>query len=166
MIYLNSDHFFMKFVVAIVILIVGIFVSRIIKNLVNKILQQYDETMARFLSSLVNVILIVLVVVIAIAQLGVPISPITGVLTGIVFGVSMSLKSSYSIVASGIMLAFSKPFSIGEKVDIGGSSGVVKSVGFLYTKLESDSGDEIVLSNSIVMSRVVTRYLVSNNDKS
>ncbi|APC97536.1 mechanosensitive ion channel family protein [Francisella frigiditurris] len=161
MIYLNSDHFFMKLIVAAIILIVGIFISKIVRNLINKILQQYDEIMARFLSSLVNVILIVLVVVIAIAQLGVPISPITGVLTGIVFGVSMSLKSSYSIIASGIMLAFSKPFSIGEKVDIGGSLGVVKSVGFLYTKLESDSGDEIVLSNSIVMSRVVTRYLDS-----
>lgn len=161
MIYLNSDHFFMKLIVAAIILIVGIFISKIVRNLINRILQQYDETMARFLSSLVNIILMVLTVVIAIAQLGIPISPITGVLTGIVFGVSMSLKSSYSIVASGIMLAFSKPFSIGEKVDIGGSLGVVKSVGFLYTKLESDSGDEIVLSNSIVMSRVVTRYLNS-----
>lgn len=37
---------------------------------------------------------------------------VTGVLTGIVFGISMSLKTSYNAIASGIMLVFSKPFEV------------------------------------------------------
>jgi small conductance mechanosensitive channel len=81
------------------------------------------------------------------------------VLTGIVFGVSLSLKSSYAILASGIMIAFSKPFEIGQKVDIGGAAGTVLSVGFMYTRLISDDKKNvIVLANNMVLSRVVTIF--------
>ena len=68
----------------------------------------------------------------------------------------MSLKTSYNVVASGILLAFSKPFEVGKRVDIGGSVGVVKSIGFLYTKLSADNGDEIVLANNLILSKVIT----------
>lgn len=99
-----------------------------------------------------------LVVVIALAKLGVPISPVTGVLTGIVFGISMSLKTSYNAITSGIILVFSNPFEVGEKVDLGGVEVTVKSIGFLYTKFDDNDSNEIVISNSIVMSKVITRF--------
>ncbi|AIT09416.1 mechanosensitive ion channel protein MscS [Candidatus Francisella endociliophora] len=154
----NSGSFIMNLFIAIVILVVGFYASKHLKAFIYNVLKEYDKTVSQFLASLANTVFLVLVVVIALAKLGVPISPITGVLTGIVFGISMSLKSSYNIVASGIMLAFSKPFEVGGKVDLGGVTGTVKSIGFLYTKLDNENGDEIVISNALIMSRVITRF--------
>ncbi|AEE26945.1 mechanosensitive ion channel domain-containing protein [Francisella hispaniensis] len=154
----NSSSFLINLLVAVVILVIGFWVSKHIKSLVYGLLKEYDKTVSQFLASLVYTIFLVLVVVIALAKIGVPISPITGVLTGVVFGISMSLKTSYNIVASGIMLAFSKPFEIGEIVDIGGTKGTVKSIGFLYTKLDDENGNQIVISNNLVMSKVITRF--------
>ncbi|ALB01258.1 mechanosensitive ion channel protein MscS [Francisella persica ATCC VR-331] len=155
---ISSSSFFVNLLVAVVILFVGLWVSKHIKSFVYGLLKKYDKTVSQFLASLVYTIFLVLVVVIAMAKLGVPISPITGVLTGIVFGISMSLKTSYNTIASGIMLAFSKPFEVGEKVDLGGVKGTVKSIGFLYTKLDDSDGNEIVILNNIVMSKVITRF--------
>ncbi|ABO46192.1 MULTISPECIES: mechanosensitive ion channel domain-containing protein [Francisella] len=154
----NSGAFLINAIVAVVILVVGFWASKYIKSLVYSLLKEYDKTVSQFLASLVYTIFLVLVVVIALAKLGVPISPVTGVLTGVVFGISMSLKTSYNTVACGIMLAFSKPFEVGEKVDFGGIKGTVKSIGFLYTKLDDEDGNEIVISNNLVLSKVITRF--------
>lgn len=159
-----SDSFFINAFVALLILLVGFGISRYIKSVVYNMLKGYDSTVSQFLASLVYVVFLVLVGVVALARLGIPISPITGVLTGIVFGVSMSLKSSYNIVASGIMLAFSKPFEVGQFVDFGGTKGIVRSIGFLYTRLEAENGDDIVLANNLILSRVITT--TKSQDKS
>jgi small conductance mechanosensitive channel len=78
-------------------------------------------------------------------------------LTGIFFGIAVSLKTSYNIIASGIMLAFSKPFSVGENIDLGGYKGIVQSIGFLYTVLKNDNGDELILTNSLILTKVITK---------
>ncbi|API87490.1 mechanosensitive ion channel domain-containing protein [Francisella uliginis] len=157
----TGGSFLMNVFIAIIILVAGFFASKYVRSLTYEFLKEYDNTVSQFLANLIYAIFLILVVVIALAKLGVPISPITGVLTGIVFGISMSLKTSYSIVASGIMLAFSKPFEVDEKVDLGGVTGTVKSIGFLYTKLADENGNEVVISNSMVMSRVITRFTES-----
>lgn len=158
-----SDSLFVNVFVALMIVLVGFGVAKYIKSLIYNILKDHDSTLSQFLASFVYVILLVLVGVVALARLGVPISPVTGVLTGIVFGVSMSLKSSYNIVAAGIMLAFSKPFEVGELVDFGGTKGTVKSIGFLYTRLEAENGDTIVLANNLILSRVITTVKTKGN---
>jgi small conductance mechanosensitive channel len=160
---MSSMIFLLNIVIALTILLVGFFVAKYIKAIVYNILKKYDETASQFLASLVYAIFLVLVIVIALAVLGVPVSPITGVLTGIVFGVSISLKTSYNIIASGIMLTFSKPFEVGQLVDFGGTKGVVKSIGFLYTRLEAENGDDIMLANNLILSRVITTSKSQDN---
>ncbi|WP_423827073.1 mechanosensitive ion channel family protein, partial [Serratia marcescens] len=82
----NSGAFLINAIVAVVILVVGFWASKYIKSIVYSLLKEYDKTVSQFLASLVYTIFLVLVVVIALAKLGVPISPVTGVLTGVVFG--------------------------------------------------------------------------------
>ena len=161
-----SDSLFMNVFVALLILLVGFGVSKYIKSFVYNVLEKYDETVSKLIASFAYIVFLMLVIVIALARLGVPISPITGMLTGIVFGVSISLKSSYNIVASGIMLAFSKPFDIGENVDFGGIVGVVSSIGFLYTRLDTQDGGEIVLANNLILSKVITKLPVKEESAS
>lgn len=152
--YINST-FLVDISMALAIFVLGLVLAKYICYLAFKSLKKYDPIVAKLLSNIVYIICFVLVVVLVLAQLGVSISPLTGVLTGIVFGVSISLKSSYSIIASGIMIAFSKPFKIGQKVDIGGSVGTVSSVDFMYTRLINDDGDMILFSNNMVLSKII-----------
>ena len=142
---------------AVLILIIGFFLSKYSKKITFRFLKEYDETASAFISRIVYILVIILAIVLALASVGVPISPFTGMLTGIFFGIAVSLKTSYNIIASGIMLAFSKPFSVGEKIDLGGSKGIVKSIGFLYTVLGDDKGDELILTNSLVLTKVITK---------
>lgn len=155
----NSGAFLINAIVAVVILVVGFWASKYIKSIVYSLLKEYDKTVSQFLASLVYTNFFSVSGCNCFSKgWGVPISPVTGVLTGVVFGISMSLKTSYNTVACGIMLAFSKPFEVGEKVDFGGIKGTVKSIGFLYTKLDDEDGNEIVISNNLVLSKVITRF--------
>ena len=153
-----SESMLLSIIFAICIFVVGYIVSKYVRHITRKLLKEYDVTLSCFISRVVYVLSLMLTVVIALAELGVPISPITGMLTGVIFGVSLSLKSSYSILASGVMIAFSKPFDIGDNVDIGGSAGIVKSIGFLYTVLVCEDKSEIVISNSMVLAKIITKY--------
>ncbi len=160
--YQALESFGIKIIVALLVLVVGFFIAKYLKKSVHKLLADYDETISRFIASVVSVLVITLTIVSALAELGLSIAPVTGVITGVVFGVSMSLKTSYSTIASGIMLAFSKPFSVDDVVDIGGAKGRVTSIGFLYTKLEDENMNEIIMSNNLVMTKVVTKIQKQN----
>ena len=52
---------------------------------------------------------------------------------------------------------------IGEKVDVGGVKGQVKSVCFLYAKLNDEAGSEMVMPNNLILSRVITTFSDSEN---
>ena len=162
----SSIVFLINIFTAFIILLVGFFVAKFIRTIVYNILKKYDETVSQFLSNLAYAIFIILILVVALAILGVPVSPIIGVLTGIVLGISISLQSLYSIVASGIILAFSKPLEVGQLVDLGGTKGTIKSIGFLYTRLEAANGDDIILANNLILSRVITRLKLQDNSLS
>ena len=86
----TGGSFLMNVFIAIIILIAGFFASKYVRSLTYEFLKEYDNTVSQFLANLIYAIFLILVVVIALAKLGVPISPITGVLKGIVFGISMS----------------------------------------------------------------------------
>ena len=49
-------------------------------------------------------------------------------------------------------------FEVGELVDFGNVKGTVRSIGFLYTRLENANGDDVVLANNLILSKVITRF--------
>ena len=88
--------------------------------------------------------------------MGISTTPLTGGIVAILIGLSMSLKSSISLVASGIIIVSTRPFKIGEFVDIGGTSGAVKDINFVFCSLRTTDGRAIKVPNTLVTSRVIT----------
>ena len=149
---------------AIVILVVGWFVAKLLRAGFRRALGRthIDNAVSQFLTSIFYALLLTLVVLLALSKAGVPTTPFTAVLTGFVFGVSTSLKSSLSILASGIMIVSSRPFKVGEFVDIGGTAGAVESIGFIFCHLRTSDGREILVPNNLVLSKNITNF--SNNE--
>ena len=153
-----------RIIIALIILIIGWFAARVIKRTVKKLLfkTRLDKAVSMFLTQIIHVLLIVLVVLIAINQLGISTTPITAALAGIFIGISMSLRSSMNVVTAGIMIISSRPFKIGEFVDISGTSGTVESINFVYCSLRTSDGREVKVPNSYIISRVITNF--TNNE--
>jgi len=83
----------------------------------------------------------------------------------VLLGVMLSLGSSNIISqgASGMILTFSKTFSLGEYVKIGDHEGTVSALGMFNTRLRTGMGEEVTLSNANVFSSVIRNYSRTND---
>ncbi|MBR1937434.1 MAG: mechanosensitive ion channel family protein [Spirochaetales bacterium] len=89
---------------------------------------------------------------------GIDIAPIlAGVgVSGIVLG--LALQETIASIFSGFMIAVSKPFGIGDYVEIGSVSGTVSSMDTVAVGLVTPDGKKIVMANKLVWGAVITNY--------
>jgi small-conductance mechanosensitive channel len=97
----------------------------------------------------------VLVVLVALENLGVN---ITALLAGLGVGgvaVALALQNVLGDLFASLSIALDKPFVVGDTLVIDTFTGTVEHVGIKSTRLRSDSGEQIILSNAdILKSRV------------
>ncbi|WP_395946779.1 mechanosensitive ion channel family protein [Caedibacter taeniospiralis] len=151
-------------VLAIIIFIAGLIIAKIVKNSTQKLLlkTKLDKAVTMFLMQILHIFLIIFVILIAISELGISTTPLTAAITALIVGIGMSLRNSANIVVSGIMIVSTRPFKIGEFVDLGGVTGTVESISFVFCTLRTTDGLEVKVPNSLVTSRIITNF--SNNE--
>jgi small-conductance mechanosensitive channel len=77
-------------------------------------------------------------------------------ISGIVIGFAAS--NLIGNVIAGIYLAITRPFRIGDRIKIFNEDGRVGDIGLIYTRLILDSGDEMLASNSsMVTTNIILR---------
>jgi small conductance mechanosensitive channel len=55
-----------------------------------------------------------------------------------------------------VLILLYQPFSVGDKITVGGSSGTVIGIDFRYTVLEADGGTIVYVPNSTLFKNSVT----------
>ena len=65
--------------------------------------------------------------------------------------VSLSVKDSLSNLAGGLTILGTKPFKVGDYVEIGETGGTVQEIGLVYTKLTTIDNRRILMPNSLVV---------------
>jgi small-conductance mechanosensitive channel len=83
---------------------------------------------------------------------------ITALLAGLGVGgvaVALALQNVLGDLFASLSIALDKPFVVGDRLTIDAFSGVVERIGIKTTRLRSDAGEQIILSNAdILKSRV------------
>jgi small-conductance mechanosensitive channel len=73
---------------------------------------------------------------------------------GIVVG--MAARQSLGAVFAGVVLLFSKPFEVGDWVQIGESEGIVEDISIVNTRIRTFDDESVIVPNDIVNGREVT----------
>ena len=73
---------------------------------------------------------------------------------GIVVG--MAARQTLGAVLAGFVLMFSRPFEIGDWVEIGENEGIVTGITVVNTRLQTFDGEHVLLPNDEVTSRAIT----------
>ena len=79
---------------------------------------------------------------------------------GIVVG--MAARQSLGAVFAGVVLLFSKPFEVGDWVQIGDSEGIVEDISIVNTRIRTFDDESVIVPNDIVNSREVTNRTYRN----
>ena len=117
-----------------------------------------DDTLVRFLRSLIYMTLMVFIVLTAVSVLGVPTMNFLAILGAAGLAVGLALKDSLANFSSGVMLVFFRPFKAGDYVEAAGIAGTVESIGIFNTVLKTPDNRVITVPNGLVYGDTITNY--------
>ncbi len=150
----------MKLIGAIVILIVGRLLAGIVARIVRRLLEKAntDETLTRFLTTLIRMTLLVFVLVAALHTLGVQTASFIAIIGAAGLAVGLALQGSLSNFASGILLIMFRPIKRGDLVETGGTFGLVKEIHIFNTILTTPENKRVIVPNSKVTGDTIVNY--------
>jgi small conductance mechanosensitive channel len=135
--------------------VVGIVVG-VLQRLMRK--QATDEILVGFVSAIVRWVLLLFVVIAALSQLGIDTTSLIALLGAAGLAIGLSLQSSLSNFAAGVMLIVFRPFTKGDFIEAGGAMGVVDKISIFTTILTTTDNKEVIIPNGAIMGGNITNF--------
>lgn len=142
----------------ILILIVCRIVIGILLKVVNAVLEKskLDIGIKTFTKSAAKVLLWVIAIIFIAESLGVNTASLVTILGVFTLAFSLSLQNIITNAFAGIAILITKPFAIGDYIEVAGISGVVKEIRLLRTTLLTlDNKVELVPNSEIDTSKII-----------
>lgn len=131
--------------------------SRASKRLLEK--NRIDASLKSFLSSAIKAVLWIIAALITADSLGIPVTSLVALVSVVGLALSLSIQGLLSNLFSGITLLVTRPFVVGDYIELGGdSSGTVKSIGLFYTVLTTPDNKVIHVPNGDITAAKIENY--------
>lgn len=145
---------------ALIYLIGGLIISKLILSVLNRGLKKsnVDVTLHKFLRTTVKLVLHFIIFMIVASALGIQVTSLVAILSVAGLAISLSIQNLLSNVLSGLMLLSINPFKVGDYVDVGGTAGTVKEIGYVHTKIVSFENILMYIPNSDVSNAKIINY--------
>ena len=102
---------------------------------------------------------------IAVAAAGIPIDKLSIMLGALGVGIGFGLQNIVNNLVSGVIIAFERPIQIGDQIEIGNKSGVVKEIGVRSSKIRSSEGSDIIVPNGDLLSQHLINWTMQDRTK-
>lgn len=147
-------------IVAVVLLCVCLIVKRILLRVLDRGLDRghIEKSFHAFIRSAMNIVLWFVTVAIVAQSLGINATSLIALVSIAGLAISLSVQDSLSNLAGGLTILSTKPFMVGDYVEIGAAAGTVVEIGMVHTKLNTTDNCRLVLPNSTVVSTQVRNY--------
>jgi len=151
-----------KIIVASIIFAFFYMLANRSRTLVNNRLSKRmdDRLLVIFLGQVTKIVLLIVAFLIALQVLG-----LAGIASGIVTGASVSaivigfaFKDIGENFLAGIMLAFNRPFQVGDTVELDGHKGNVVALNLRNARIKTADGKDIFIPNANVIKNPVVNY--------
>jgi small conductance mechanosensitive channel len=145
---------------ALATVIIGIWLAKILSKSLGKVLNKksVDQTLVKFVVSLVKIALITFVIISAASQVGIQTASFVAVIGAAGLAIGFALQGSLSNLAAGVMLIIFKPIKVGDYIEGGGSAGSVESVGIFITTLITPDNKVVYIPNSTLTGGNIINY--------
>jgi small conductance mechanosensitive channel len=98
----------------------------------------------------------VFVVIVAIGKFGISIAPFIAALGALAFGASFAIQGPLSNYGAGLTLILTRPFVVGNTIQVQGVSGVVDEIRLAATILSTEDGEQITIPNKHIVGEILT----------
>lgn len=142
---------------ALIIMGIGVIVARKIGDLVLNLCakKNIDVTLSGFIAAFARVTVIVMVAIISLGKLGISVTPFLAAVGAISLGAGLAVQGLLSNYSAGLNIIITRPFVVGDTIEVQGVSGLVKAVHLAYTILVDEDGTEITIPNRHIIGEII-----------
>lgn len=142
---------------ALAFFFVGMLVANWLGNRIEKLAlsKNIDLTLSRFIGSTFKLILIVMLVIITLGNFGVSIAPLIALAGAATFGATLALQGPLSNFGAGLSIILTRPFIVGNVINVHGVSGIVDKITLGATFLLGEDGEIITIPNKEIVGQII-----------
>ncbi|MFA6217730.1 MAG: mechanosensitive ion channel domain-containing protein [Candidatus Omnitrophota bacterium] len=148
----------MQAVAAVVIFIVGKWLARISSRLIGQVMgrSKINDTLVSFTKNIAYYVILIFVAIAALNKLGVETTSFVAIVGAAGLAVGLALQGSLSNFAAGVMLILFQPFKVGDEIEAGGASGIVKEIQIFSTIMMAKDNKKVIVPNAKIAGDKIT----------
>jgi small conductance mechanosensitive channel len=149
-----------KAAVALLILAVGFYVGRWAGGLTQRQLSQkkLEPPVVKLLVRTVKLVVLALFLILALQNLGVELLPLIAGVSIIGAGVALATQGVLGNLVAGLTIIFSRPFNVGEYIQIAGVEGRVEDINLFDTTLSHADRSTVIVPNRKIVGEILHNY--------
>lgn len=163
----SLEFTYSSIIVFVLVIWVAFIISQLISYLFGTSGQQTSGKKNRLGSALLLIRLAILAggILLAFSASGIPMDKITIVIGALGVGIGFGLQNIVNNLVSGIILAFEKPIEVGDVIELGARSGVVKEIGIRSSKISAYDGSEVIVPNGDLISQQLINWTLTSRNR-
>jgi small conductance mechanosensitive channel len=145
---------------ALIILAIGAFVARWAGRMVGSFFEKkgVELPMRTLAVRVIRLLVFGLAVVLALDKFGVPIAPMVAGIGVAGVGIGLAMQGVLGNLVAGLTIIFTKPFRVGEYIELIGHHGQVQNVELFTTTLLHPDMSRVVIPNRKIVGEVLHNY--------
>ena len=145
---------------AIVVVVIGFFVSRALARAFGRGIArlELDAPLRELLVRIVRIAVMALFLMMALQNLGVELLPLLAGLGVVGAGVALALQGVLGNLVAGLTIIVTRPFRVGEYIDIHNEEGRVEAITLFSTKLSHPDRSVVVIPNRKIVGEILHNY--------
>ena len=149
-----------KLLSALVVFLLGLFIARKVGKVTQRWLatRQLEPPVRMLIVRLVSLAVLLLFSIMAIQNLGVELLPLLASLGVAGVGVGLAMQGVLSNVAAGLTIIFTRPFRVGEYIELVGVQGQVETIDIFSTTLVHPDLSRVVIPNRKIVGEIIHNH--------
>lgn len=149
-----------KLLSALVVFFVGLFIARKVGKVTQRWLatRQLEPPVRMLIVRVVSLAVLLLFSIMAIQNLGVELLPLLASLGVAGVGVGLAMQGVLSNVAAGLTIIFTRPFRVGEYIELVGVQGQVETIDIFSTTLVHPDLSRVVIPNRKIVGEIIHNH--------
>ena len=150
----------MQILTAILLMGIGVFIARWAGNLIHRWLKAkaFDEPVTNLIVKVVKLLVLGFIAIMALGQMGVQVTPLIAGIGVVGVGASLAMQGVLGNLVAGLTIIFSKPFTIGEYIELLGTYGQVTDIALFSTTLLHADTSRVVVPNRKIVGEILHNY--------
>ena len=150
-----------KIVIAVIILIVAFKIINAVFGKLKKKAEQSGKLDPMLIKAMINAgrwLAKILVVIALVGYLGIDTTGISALIASLGVALGLAVNGTLSNLAGGVLLLITRPFKVGDYIEVGGFEGTVEELKVVSTKLITLDNRVVYVPNSTVSTTAITNY--------